>query len=111
MDRLLHLRWERCRETYVSATAATPPQGSGWQAFRTRVRNQRRTTSAVTGFCDGSAMGHLLGYARVSTTDQQPHLQVDALAATGCSLRPPAASAAIAPPSINSWTSFVPATP
>jgi DNA invertase Pin-like site-specific DNA recombinase len=29
-------------------------------------------------------MGHLLGYARVSTTDQQPHLQVDTLAAAGC---------------------------
>jgi DNA invertase Pin-like site-specific DNA recombinase len=29
-------------------------------------------------------MGHLLGYARVSTTDQQPHLQVDALQRAGC---------------------------
>jgi DNA invertase Pin-like site-specific DNA recombinase len=29
-------------------------------------------------------MGHLLGYARVSTTDQQPHLQVDALEVAGC---------------------------
>jgi Resolvase, N terminal domain len=29
-------------------------------------------------------MGHLLGYARVSTTDQQPQLHVDALTAAGC---------------------------
>jgi len=31
-----------------------------------------------------SCMGHLLGYARVSTTDQQPQLQVDALQGAGC---------------------------
>ena len=29
-------------------------------------------------------MGHLLGYAHVSTTDQQPQLQVDALEQAGC---------------------------
>ena len=29
-------------------------------------------------------MGHLLGNARVSTSDQQPHLQVDALERAGC---------------------------
>src|SRR5512132_3180420 len=29
-------------------------------------------------------MGHLLGYTRVSTADQQPHLQVDALERAGC---------------------------
>jgi hypothetical protein len=31
-----------------------------------------------------SAWSHLLDYARVSTVDQQPHLQVDAPTATGC---------------------------
>jgi DNA invertase Pin-like site-specific DNA recombinase len=31
-----------------------------------------------------SGRGHLLGYARVSTTDQQPQLQVDALQRAGC---------------------------
>jgi DNA invertase Pin-like site-specific DNA recombinase len=29
-------------------------------------------------------VGHLLGYARVSTTDQQPQLQIDALERAGC---------------------------
>jgi DNA invertase Pin-like site-specific DNA recombinase len=29
-------------------------------------------------------MGHLLGDAPISTTDQQPHLQVDALEHAGC---------------------------
>jgi hypothetical protein len=32
-------------------------------------------------------MGHLLGSARVSTTDQQPQLQVDALERAGCYTR------------------------
>jgi resolvase-like protein len=36
------------------------------------------------GVCDRQGMGHLLGYAPISTTDQQPHLQVDALERAGC---------------------------
>ncbi len=40
---------------------------------------------AVSEGCETvSGMGHLLGYARVSTTDQQPQLQVDALERAGC---------------------------
>jgi hypothetical protein len=48
------------------------------------VRNQRRITNPAAGFCDAPCMGHLLGYASASTTDQQPQLQVDALERTGC---------------------------
>jgi DNA invertase Pin-like site-specific DNA recombinase len=41
--------------------------------------------SPVSEGCETvSGMGHLLGYARVSTTDQQPQLQVDALQRAGC---------------------------
>jgi hypothetical protein len=73
-----------CPKPTVSATAASPPPPTPLWASRTRVRNQRRITSPVTGFCNVSGMGHLLGYARVSTTDQQPQLQVDALQHAGC---------------------------
>jgi DNA invertase Pin-like site-specific DNA recombinase len=68
----------------ASATASTPPPKDAQQASRTRVRNQLRTTTGVRGLWDGQRMGHLLGHARVSTTDQQPHLQVDALERAGC---------------------------
>jgi Resolvase, N terminal domain len=59
------------------------PAAKAASASRTRVRNQRRTTRPVTGCCDSPGIGHLLGYARVSTTDRQPQLQVDALQRAG----------------------------
>jgi hypothetical protein len=58
-------------------------------------------------------MGHLLGNARVSTGDQQPHLQVDALGA--CRLPPvftetASGAAADRPASTRSCTSSAPVT-
>jgi hypothetical protein len=55
---------------------------------------------AVAGLCDPRHLGHLLGYARVSTADQQPHLQVDELERAGGTLtnRPPSSRSGPARP-------------
>jgi DNA invertase Pin-like site-specific DNA recombinase len=58
-------------------------------------------------------MGHLLGYARVSTTDQHPQLQVDALERAGCYrvfTETASGTRTDRPPSSRSWTSCAPAT-
>ena len=83
MDRLLHLRWERCRETNVSMTVATPPPRRAQETFRTRVRNQRRTTAAVIGFCDAPAHGTSARLCPRLHHRPTPQLQVDALQRAG----------------------------
>jgi hypothetical protein len=60
------------------------PTADGQQASTTRVRNQRRTTTPVPGLCDRQRHGPPARLRPVSTTDQQPHLQVDARTAAGC---------------------------
>jgi hypothetical protein len=66
-----------CPKPVDSATALPSPPLDRETASTTRIRNQRRATTAVAGLCNPRHLGHLLGYARVSTADQQPHLQVD----------------------------------
>ncbi len=59
-----HKGRQRCPEPVSEINVAQPPLSEGCETV--------------------SGMGHLFGYARVSTTDQQPQLQVDALERAGC---------------------------
>ncbi len=54
------------------------------EPVRNPVRNGRLTDSSVGRSRYGRGMGHLHGYARVSTAEQDPALQRDALTAAGC---------------------------
>ncbi len=53
---------------------------------------------------------NLVGYSRVSTSEQNPDLQHDALTAAGCSPTPPVAHWTSAPNSKRYWTTCAPVT-
>jgi transposase len=76
--------------TSCAASSATSPARSTTSSQARRpplpplAQNRRHQPPLSHGSATVTSMGHLLGYARVSTTDQQPHLQVDALEHAGC---------------------------
>jgi DNA invertase Pin-like site-specific DNA recombinase len=60
------------------------PRHADPEVSETRVRNPSLTFEVSDVFSTVWCMGHLLGYARVSTTEQNPALQTDALTQAGC---------------------------
>ncbi len=65
------------------AVAVTVPL-SVRRCSATGARNQRGVNGPVGGLRYVPRVGHLLGYARVSTAEQSADLQVDELTAAGC---------------------------
>lgn len=58
----------------------TPKRDTAVCVAELSVENYGAILPREDGFRYGRRMGHLLGYARVSTTDQDAALQIDALA-------------------------------
>jgi Resolvase, N terminal domain len=61
-----------------------PPSHRPWARPEPVSENNVAQPPLSQGSATVLGMGHLLGYARISTTDQQPQLQVDALQHAGC---------------------------
>ena len=84
-----HRLWRRrCADPLRPPTFLRQPPLPRHQPSRRRPEPVSEINVAQPPLSDGyetvSGMGHLLGYARVSTTDQHPQLQVDALQRAGC---------------------------
>jgi Resolvase, N terminal domain len=102
-----------CPEPFVSATTSAPRRKGRYRCPEPVSEINVAQPPLSEGSATLPAMGHLLGYARVSTTDQHPP-QVDALQRAGCHrVFTETASGARPdrPPSPSSWTSCGPATP
>jgi DNA invertase Pin-like site-specific DNA recombinase len=70
-------------ETLVCATPGRRRRRRGQARCTTRVGNQRRARR-LSGLCATLRPMNKIGYARVSTRDQDPQAQVDALERAGC---------------------------
>ena len=78
----------RCRAaaivgSSVSATAAPAAWRRALGRSRTHVRNQRRISSHVIGFCNVMRMGYILGPPGTSPTVQLPELRSAACSGAG----------------------------